>query len=45
MKYIAYKGTYNEQIYDSEKKEVRFKNSKQIIKNVVVTLKKVWKEK
>lgn len=31
MKYIAFKGTYNEQIYDTDKNEIRWTNYPEIV--------------
>ena len=43
MKYIAFKGTYNEQIYDGEEKTIKFKNISYFIRNVKIIKKsKTW---
>jgi hypothetical protein len=36
MKYIAYQGTYNEQIYDSDTHKITFVNSPIVVKDVTI---------
>ncbi|GEM_PF-4443655 len=36
MKYIAYQGTYNEQIFDSEEQTITFVNSPIVVKDVTI---------
>jgi hypothetical protein len=43
MKYTAFAGTYNEQIYDSEKHTIEWTNYPEIVvKKAKVKLSKIW---